>query len=80
MAELSDFDFYECPECGFSSVQRSDFRGSRVCPLCAGDSGHDVGMRCRPATDADKPEGFDARKGTRAEQEARQALSEGNSK
>lgn len=62
------FTYFECPECGFSSVQRDDYRGSTACPLCAGDSGHDVGMHYRDATDADKPEGFDARKGTREEQ------------
>lgn len=68
MTETTSFDYYECPDCGFSSVQRDDFTGSTACPLCAGDSGHDVGMRRRPATDADKPEGFDARLGTREEQ------------
>lgn len=64
----SAFDFYECPECGFDSVQRADFDGSTECPLCAGDSGHDVEMLCRPALRTDKPEGFDARLGTRSEQ------------
>lgn len=72
---MAGFNFYECPECGFSSVQREDFRGSAACPLCAGDSGHDVGMKCRPALDDDDPEGFDARQGTREEQR-RRALSD----
>lgn len=65
--ETTGFDYFECPECGFSSVQSADFR------VCAGDSGHDVRMRRRPATADDSPEGFDARKGTRQEQEAARA-------
>jgi hypothetical protein len=59
---VSDFVYFECPECEFSSVQRADFIGSELCPLCADDTGHDVRMARRPATDADKPEGFDARR------------------
>jgi hypothetical protein len=62
MMEQPDFIYFECPECGFSSVQKSDFSGSDECPLCAGDSGHSVGMTCRTARDTDKPEGRDARK------------------
>jgi hypothetical protein len=57
-----EFDYFECPECGFSSVQSSDFTGTEWCPLCAGDSGHDVLMNRRPCKDTDKPEGRDARK------------------
>jgi hypothetical protein len=57
-----DFDYFECPECGFSSVQKSSFSGSEACPLCAGDSGHDVGMRRRVCLTSDTPEGRDARK------------------
>lgn len=60
------FDFFECPECGFSAVQHAAFVGSAACPLCAGDNGHDVRLHQRTATDNDKPEGFDARLGTRA--------------
>lgn len=56
------FDYFECPECDFSSVQRADFSGHEDCPLCAGDSGHDVRMKRRPALASDKPEGEDARK------------------
>lgn len=67
---MSRYVYFECPDCGFSSVQRSDFAGSAACPLCAGDSGHDVRMRHRDATPDDRPEGFDARLGSRAEQEA----------
>lgn len=59
MNEQPDFIYFECP---VSSVQRSDFKGSRACPLCAGDSGHDVGMMRRVCLDTDKPEGRDARK------------------
>lgn len=60
--EQPDFHYFECPECGFDSVQRADFSGSEACPLCAGDSGHDVGLRRRVARNTDKPEGRDARK------------------
>ena len=59
--EQAGFDYFECPECGFSSVQKDDFNGSEACPLCAGDSGHDVGMNRRTARTTDKPEGKDAR-------------------
>ena len=62
MSEQPDFDYFECTECGFSSVQKADFKGSEACPLCAGDSGHDVGMSRRSCRDTDKPEGRDARK------------------
>lgn len=66
---LHGFDYFECPSCGFSSVQAESFDGSEYCPVCAGDCGHDVMMRRRPATDADRAEGFDARKGARDHQE-----------
>lgn len=62
------FIYFQCPECGFSSIQGHSFAGSRTCPECAGDSGHDVRMDCRPAHPGDVVEGFDARLGTRAEQ------------
>jgi hypothetical protein len=68
-----DFIYFECGDCGFDSIQRSDFNGSYFCPLCAGDSGHDVAMRRRVCLEDDTAEGFDARKGTRAEQESRRA-------
>jgi hypothetical protein len=61
--EQPDFIYFECPECGFASVQRADFKGSTACPLCAGDSGHDVEMRERVARSTDKPEDKDARVG-----------------
>lgn len=60
--EQPGFDYFECPDCCFSSVQKSDFKGSSACPLCAGDNGHDVRMLRRTARDTDKPEGRDARK------------------
>lgn len=55
------FDYFQCPECEFDSVQLATFMGSTECPLCAGDSGHSVTMRRRPASPDDKPEGRDAR-------------------
>lgn len=61
LSEQTDFIYFECPECGFDSVQRSDFKGGSACPLCAGDSDHDVGMRSRVCRSDDKPEGRDAR-------------------
>lgn len=64
------FDYFECQDCGFDSVQISTFNGSYACPLCAGDSGHDVAMSRRAALTTDTVEGFDARKGTRVEQKA----------
>lgn len=60
--EQPDFIYFECPECGFDSVQKSDFNGSSICPLCAGDNGRDVSMSSRPARSTDKPEGRDVRK------------------
>lgn len=59
--EQPGFVYFECPECGFDSVQKASFSGSDECPLCAGDSGHSVGMKTRAARDTDKPEGRDAR-------------------
>lgn len=54
--------WFECPECEFSSVQKINAQISDECPLCAGDSGHKVHMKRRPAVDTDMPEGHDARK------------------
>lgn len=65
MADQPDFIYFECPECGFDSVQRAPFGGSDWCPLCAGDSGHEVEMKRRMAQDTDRPEGHDARSATR---------------
>lgn len=56
-----DFDYFECPECGFSSVQPAAFKGSDTCPHCAGDCGRDVGMKRRTCLSTDRPEGKDAR-------------------
>jgi hypothetical protein len=71
MSEQPDFIYFECSDCGFDSVQRIDFEGIYSCPLCAGDSGRDVYMTKRVCREDDKPEGFDARLGTREEQEAK---------
>jgi predicted RNA-binding Zn-ribbon protein involved in translation (DUF1610 family) len=73
MTEQPDFIYFECGDCGFDSIQRADFKGSYYCPLCEGDSGHTVLMRTRVCRSDDTAEGFDARKGTRAEQEAARA-------
>jgi uncharacterized Zn finger protein (UPF0148 family) len=68
--EQPDFIYFKCDECGFDSIQLKEFKGTTACPMCAGDSGHDVEMKVRTARDTDKPEGFDAREGTRDEQTA----------
>ena len=61
MTDQPDFIYFECPLCGFDSVQRKEFRGSDTCPLCAEDNGRDVEMTVRVCRDTDKPEGRDAR-------------------
>ena len=61
---MNKFIYFECPDCEFSSIQRRDFSGSEMCPLCAGDNGRDIRMTKRPAKDSDKPEGRDARNET----------------
>jgi hypothetical protein len=59
------FTYCECPACEFSVVVASSvFIGPDVkvaCEMCWQDNGHMVPMTTRPATDADKPEGPDAR-------------------
>ncbi|MCK1670332.1 hypothetical protein [Bradyrhizobium sp. 150] len=57
-----EFIYFECQDCGFDSVQRDDFDGDDVCPLCLEDCRHIVHMTQRLATDDDRPEGFDARR------------------
>lgn len=59
--DLPNFIHFECPDCGFTSIQHIDFAGNNLCPLCHMDSGHDVKMRRRPAKQEDKVEGHDAR-------------------
>jgi hypothetical protein len=59
--EQRDYIYFECPQCGFDSVQKATFRGSDLCPLCASDCGHAVEMDVRTARVTDKPEGRDAR-------------------
>ncbi|MER9524055.1 hypothetical protein NKI96_10765 [Mesorhizobium sp. M0292] len=62
VVEQPGFTYYECPECGFDVIHRADYEcRSTACPICAGDSGHDVGMNSRTARVTDKPEGKDAR-------------------
>jgi hypothetical protein len=62
LVESDAFDYFECPECGFDSVLYFDpANNNDSCPLCAGDSGHDVRLKRRPARDTDKPEGRDDR-------------------
>lgn len=61
MIEQPDFHYFECPECEFDSVQKASFAGGEWCPMCAGDSGHDVRMRRRVCRETDRPEGKDAR-------------------
>lgn len=56
-----DFIYFECPACGFDSVQKIDFDGSDCCPLCDSDNNHLVVMAQRICRDGDKPEGYDAR-------------------
>ncbi len=61
-SEQPGFTYYECPECGFDAIYRADYEPrSTSCPICAGYSGHDVGMNSRTARVTDKPEGKDAR-------------------
>ena len=66
-ADQPDFTYYECPECGFDCIHEASYKPrSTACPLCEGDSGHDVGMLRRVARKTDKPEGRDARRSTLA--------------
>ena len=62
MVEQPEYDYFECRECEYSLVDVSTFTGAHYCPLCAGDSGHEVRMSRRTARDDDVPEGRDARK------------------
>jgi len=59
--EQPGFHYFQCPDCGFDSVQPADYDGTVMCPLCASDSYHKVGMTRRVARASDKPEGRDAR-------------------
>lgn len=60
-AEQSEYNFFECKECGFDSVQKADFVGSELCPLCLSNSGHAIKMQRRIARTTDDPEGIDMR-------------------
>lgn len=58
----NQFVYGECPECQFSVILAQEPpKLASNCGLCAEDSGRDVWMRFRPATDDDKAEGYDAR-------------------
>ena len=66
----------ECPECQFSVVLRQEPpKLASNCGLCAEDSGRDVWMRFRTATDQDVAEGYDARKADAAQAAALSAVS-----
>lgn len=56
------FTHYKCPECEFTCILPDSFKDECSCPMCASDTGHDVTMKSRPATEDDKVEGYDARK------------------
>lgn len=57
------FMYYECPVCEFSLVlDKETVVGKVHCTLCAGDNGREVVMLGRAATEADTPEGHDARR------------------
>ena len=47
------FYFFECPECGFDSDEAKflDKYMNNRCPLCANDTGRDVWLRYREATE-----------------------------
>lgn len=58
----AQFHYGECPVCEFSVVTEGiPPKLASNCGMCAADNGRDVWMRFREATDADKPEGYDAR-------------------
>jgi len=59
----AQFYYGECPECQFSVITNAiPPKLASNCGLCAEDSGRDVWMRFREATDDDKAEGYDARR------------------
>lgn len=61
------FYYGECPECQFSVVvAKVPPKLASNCGLCAEDSGRDVYMHFRPATDDDTAEGYDARRAAKA--------------
>jgi len=76
---MQGFTFFECPECEFTIVLRNIVAPCLTetqaralnsqpiaCPMCAGDSGHDVTMKSRPCREDDKrAEGRDDRYGAR---------------
>jgi hypothetical protein len=44
--------YFTCPECGYDSDEAKflDKYKNNICPLCAGDTGHDVMLRYRDPT------------------------------
>lgn len=61
MTDQPSFIYFECSECGFDSIQKADFKGSDICPVCDSDN-HFNQMTQRVCRDTDRPEGTDARK------------------
>ena len=60
--DISKLQFWECRECGFDAIT-VPLAVTPVCPICAGDTGRDGDMNCRPVRADDGPvEGKDARK------------------
>jgi rubredoxin len=58
---LHFFDYFECPQCGFDSVQLATFMGPETCPMCEFEGETIVRMERRPARAADDPVGRDVR-------------------
>jgi hypothetical protein len=48
--------YFDCPECGYDSDEAKKLAVgvcSGICPLCAWDTGRDVELNFRPATDVE---------------------------
>lgn len=53
---MTDRFFFECRDCGFDSGEAGCLSGDQrdaICPICAGDTGRDVWLTYRTATDAE---------------------------
>jgi hypothetical protein len=52
---MTVLNFFECLECGFDSDEAKWLSSwnDGICPLCAGDTGKDVYLKYRPATEAE---------------------------
>lgn len=55
------YTFWECLVCEYTVVLRDPRSDPPDCAMCAEDNGRWVGMKGRPATADDKPEGIDQR-------------------